>query len=338
MEISQPDAEALFEKLLKSDILKKIGELISQRLGRRLEPFDIWYDGFKARSSINEDSLTAKTRRLYPNTNAVKKALPNFLIKLGFDKDTAQWIADKISVDPARGSGHAWGAAMKGQKSHLRTRVPEEGMDYKGYNIAIHEFGHNVEQTISLYDMDYYILNGVPNTAFTEALAFIFQKRDLSLLGMENESPRQEAMQTLDVLWSTYEIMGVSLLDMRIWKWLYAHPTATASEVKKATIDMAKQIWNNYYAPVYGVKDQPILAVYSHMISYPLYLSAYAYGNIIEFQLEQYLKTHDFAKEVLRIFKQGRLTPNEWMKKAVGSPLDVDPMLQLAEEALKEVS
>jgi hypothetical protein len=338
MEISQPDAEALFEKLLKSDILRKIGELISQRLGRRLEPFDIWYDGFKARSSINEDSLTAKTRRLYPNTNAVKKALPNFLIKLGFDKNTAQWIADKISVDPARGSGHAWGAAMKGQKSHLRTRVPEEGMDYKGYNIAIHEFGHNVEQTISLYDMDYYILNGVPNTAFTEALAFIFQKRDLSLLGMENESPRQEAMQTLDVLWSTYEIMGVSLLDMRIWKWLYAHPTATASEVKKATIDMAKQIWNNYYAPVYGVKDQPILAVYSHMISYPLYLSAYAYGNIIEFQLEQYLKTHDFAKEVLRIFKQGRLTPNEWMKKAVGSPLDVDPMLQLAEEALKEVS
>ena len=69
---------------------------------------------------------------------------------------------------------------MKGQRSRLRTRIPSQGMDYKGYNIAIHEFGHNVEQTISLYDVDYYMLNGVPNTAFTEALAFVFQKETLS--------------------------------------------------------------------------------------------------------------------------------------------------------------
>ena len=34
---------------------------------------------------------------------------------------------------------------MKGQRSRLRTRIPSQGMDYKGYNIAIHEFGHNVE-------------------------------------------------------------------------------------------------------------------------------------------------------------------------------------------------
>lgn len=69
---------------------------------------------------------------------------------------------------------------MKGQRSRLRTRIPSQGMDYKGYNIAIHEFGHNVEQTISLYDVDYYMLNGVPNTAFTEALALVFRKETLS--------------------------------------------------------------------------------------------------------------------------------------------------------------
>lgn len=337
MEISQPEVEALFVQFLESDVLKAVGELISQRLGRPLEPFDIWYDGFKARSSINEDFLSERTSNLYPDAAALDADLPDLLGKLGFSDKKAQSISEKISVDAARGSGHAWGAAMKGQQSRLRTRVPEKGMDYKGYNIAVHEFGHNVEQTISLYDVDHYMLNGVPNTAFTEALAFIFQKRDLQLLGISEENPEQEAMKTLDVLWSTYEIMGVSLLDMRVWKWLYRNPSANAAELKEATINMAREIWNDYYAPVYGMKDEPILAIYSHMVSYPLYLSAYAYGNIIEFQLEQHLSDRDFADEVLRIFRQGRLTPNQWMKEAVGSQIDVQPMLDAAEGALGEI-
>ncbi|WP_199898028.1 hypothetical protein [Marinilabilia salmonicolor] len=337
MEISQPEVEALFVEFLESEVLKEVGTLISERLGRPLEPFDIWYDGFKARSNINEEHLTAQTRKLYPDAAALDSDLPDLLIKLGFPAEKAHSLGEKITVDPARGSGHAWGAAMKGQQSHLRTRVPESGMDYKGYNIAIHEFGHNVEQTLSLYDVDYYMLNGVPNTAFTEALAFIFQKRDLQLLGRSDKSPEQEALKTLDVLWSTYEIMGVSLLDMRVWKWLYEHPDATASELKDATVTLAKEIWNNYYAPVYGMKDEPVLAIYSHMVSYPLYLSAYAYGNIIEFQLEQYLTEQDFAEEVQRIFRQGRLTPNQWMMEAVGSPIDVHPMIEAAKEALKQI-
>ncbi len=72
---------------------------------------------------------------------------------------------------------------MKGSVAHLRTRISGKGMDYKGYNIAVHEFGHTVEQTISLYDVDYYMMSGVPNTAITEALAFVFQSRNLMLTG-----------------------------------------------------------------------------------------------------------------------------------------------------------
>jgi len=64
---------------------------------------------------------------------------------------------------------------MRSEKAHLRTRVEKMGMNYKGYNIAVHEMGHNVEQTFSLNDNDYTLLQGVPNTAFTEALAFVFQ-------------------------------------------------------------------------------------------------------------------------------------------------------------------
>ena len=57
-------------------------------------------------------------------------------------------------------------------------------MDYKGYNIAVHEMGHNVEQVFSLYSVDSTLLQGVPGNAFTEALAFTFQNRDLELLGL----------------------------------------------------------------------------------------------------------------------------------------------------------
>lgn len=159
--------------------------MVSRRVKRRLEAYDIWYDGFKARSNLDETKLSETTRKLYPDAEALEKDLPNILTKLGFPEDRAKYLAEKIAVDNTRGSGHAWGAAMKGQKSRLRTRIPAQGMDYKGYNIAIHEFGHNVEQTISLYDVDYYMLNGVPNTAFTEALAFVFQKRDLDILGIK---------------------------------------------------------------------------------------------------------------------------------------------------------
>ena len=42
------------------------------------------------------------------------------------------------------------GAGARGDKPHLRTRVEKDGMDYKGYNIAVHEMGHNVEQMFSL--------------------------------------------------------------------------------------------------------------------------------------------------------------------------------------------
>ena len=338
MEITQKDAEKLFVKFMSSNELKEVGELIKQRLGRGLKPWDIWYDGFKARSSIDETALNTITQERYPNAKALDDDLAALLLKLGFSKEKAQFLADRIDVDAARGSGHAWGASMKGETAHLRTRIPASGMDYKGYNIAIHEFGHNVEQTISLYDVDYYMLNGVPNTAFTEALAFIFQKRDLELLGINNKNPQKEALQTLDNFWSTYEIMGVSLLDQRMWKWLYENPNATAKELKGAVENMAIEIWNEFYAPVFGVKDQPILAIYSHMVNSPIYLSNYAFGHLIQFQVEQYLKTADFAPEVERLFRIGSITPNAWMQEGLGEDISIKSIIKQAGSAAKEIS
>jgi hypothetical protein len=335
MEIPQPEVETLFDEFLSSPQVQEVAILIKERLGRDLRPYDIWYDGFKSRSAYSGDMLKKMTQKRYPNAQALEKDLPRILKTLGWEPERADFIASKVEVDPARGSGHAWGASMKEMKAHLRTRVGDKGMDYKGYNIAVHEFGHNVEQTISLHDVDYYMMNGVPNTAFTEALAFIFQKRDLELLGLTQKDPLQAHLQTLDTFWSLYEIMGVSMVDMRVWKWLYAHPEATKSELKEAVIDIANEVWNSYYAPVFGMEDEPVLAIYSHMVASPLYLSAYAFGHLIDFQIEQHLKGKDFSNEVDRIWSQGKLTPQYWMQQAVGEKIANSPILSATDEALK---
>jgi len=335
MEISQPEVEALFIELMSSPQVKKAAQLIRTRLGRDLEPFDIWYDGFRPGSTMPEGDLNQITKKRYPTAKAMEEDLPNILMKLGFSKEKTAFLTSKIVVDAARGSGHAWGAEMRAEKAHLRTRVPADGMNYKGYHIAVHEFGHNVEQIISLHDVDYYIMKGVPNTAFTEALAYMFQIRDLELLGLKESDPNKKHLITLDTLWNVYEIMGVSLVDMRVWKWMYEHPHATPGQLKEAVIQIAVDVWNKYFAEVIGVKDQSILAIYSHMISYPLYLSAYSYGHLIDFQVEQYIRDKDFAAEVERMFSAGRLVPQLWMKKAVGEEISIEPLLKATEEALE---
>ncbi|MEZ7866857.1 MAG: hypothetical protein QMB37_05325 [Paludibacteraceae bacterium] len=337
MEIPQKDVENLFKSLLSSQQVKEVAAYIKSRLGRDLQPFDIWYNGFKAKGEISEDELTKITSAKYPTPLAVEKDLPNILIKLGWKPEKARQIASQVQVDASLGAGHAWGAVLRGQKARLRTRIGENGMDYKGYNIAVHEFGHNTEQTITLNDVDYWMLNGVPNNAFTEAVAFMFQKRDLELLGIKNANPDAEAFLALDNFWASYEIMGVALVDIAVWEWMYANPNATPAQLKDAVITEAKKVWNEYYAGILGGKDEPILGIYSHMIDYPLYLSYYPIGHLIDFQVEKQMKGKNMADEMQRMYTQGRIVPQIWMKNGVGQAISVEPTLKAVDEALKVV-
>lgn len=337
LEMSDQEVEDLFVRFVSSEEVRKVGALIAERLGRPLRPYDIWYDGFKGRSAIPEEQLTAETRRRYPDAEAFHRDMPRMLRNLGFDPAEAQFLADHIVVEAARGSGHAWECLGRTEPARLRTRIGPDGMDYKGYNIAVHEFGHNVEQVTDLYHIDYYTLFGVPNNATTEAMAFLFQARDLQLLGYGRQQMDDNA--TLDIFWGMYEIMGVSLVDMYTWRWLYAHPAATAAELRDAVLAIARDVWNRYYAPVLGTEDSPLLAIYSHMLNYPMYLPNYPVGHIIHYQLEEHLRRCGsdaaFAAELQRIYRQGRLTPQAWMQGAVGAPISVDPILSAVRSILK---
>ena len=337
-QIPEQRVRAILEQVVSSPQVAKVAALIQKRLGRPLEPFDVWYNGFRAMSKFSEAELDQIVAKKYPTPEAYRADIPDMLVKLGFPKERADYIAANIIVDPARGSGHALGSGMREAKVHLRTRVEKTGMNYKGYNIAVHEMGHNVEQTLSMKDIDFYFLSGVPNTAFTEALAFVFQARDLELLGLSQSDSQADAMRTLNDFWGTYEIAGVALVDMGVWHWMYDHPNATPADLKAATIQIAKDVWNKYYAPVFHKKDVVLLAIYSHMIDSFLYLPDYPIGHMIAFQIEgQVNKTGKVGPEFERMVKVGSIAPDIWMKNATGQPVGPEALLQATDKALNAV-
>jgi len=337
-ELPEDRVQAMLEQVLTSPLVPQVAKLIESRLGRPLEPFDIWYSGFRPGSKHSEAELDALVAKKYPAAETYQKDIPNLLMKLGFSSERAQNLAARIVVDPARGAGHAMGAEMRTEKAHLRTRVEKSGMNYKGFNVAAHEMGHNVEQTISLNEVDYTLLQGVPNTAFTEGFAFVFQAQDMHLLGLASPDARSEALKTLNDFWGTYEIAGVALVDMAVWHWMYDHPEATPEELREATLQISKDLWNKFYAPVFNQKDVVLLGVYSHMIDSFMYLPDYPIGHLIAFQIEEQMKkAGNIGSEFERMAKMGRVTPDLWMENATGKPVGAEALLSATDEALKQV-
>ena len=334
-EMPEDRVRKMLVEILESPLATDAAKEMEQKLGRKLEPSDIWYEFGQATGP--ETALDAITTKKYPTPQAFEKDIPRILRDLGFSAERANYVASHITVDSSRGAGHAMGAERRGDKAHLRTRVEPGGMTYKGYNIAVHELGHNVEQTFSLYDIDYTLLSGVPNTAFTEALAFLFQARDLELLGRPEANAEAERMRVLDSFWNTREIAGSALVELDVWHWLYDHPGASASEIREATVKIAQDVWNKYYAPTLGGKDIPLLGIYSHTITSPLYLFNYVLGHLIAFQVEEHVAGKDkatFAKEFERVCKLGAILPDAWMTAATGKPVTTQPLLDATARAL----
>ncbi len=334
-EMPEQRIKALLEEVLKSPLVPKIAAEIEQKVGRKLEPTDLWFNGFVPRGKIAEEKLDEMTRKKYPTADAFAKDIPRILKDLGFPADRATYLSERIRVDPSRGAGHAMQAARRGDFPHLRTRVEKDGMNYKGYNIAVHELGHNVEQVFSLYDVDHTLLSGVPNTAFTEALAFVFQAKDLELLGMSKPDAETERLRVLNDFWMTWEIAGVALVDIAVWHWMYDHPKASPKDLREATVKISQDVWNQYYAKVLGGKDTPLLGIYSHMISYPMYLFNYPLGHLIAFQIEEQVRRGGkLGTEFERMAKFGAVTPDLWMINASKEPVSAGPLLRATEAAL----
>ncbi|MCX7641191.1 MAG: hypothetical protein N2Z20_00975 [Elusimicrobiales bacterium] len=332
-EIPYEKVEEMFIKLLKDSTAYDIAKIIEKNLKRKLEVFDIWYNQFLTKSqNLNLDEEVNKE---YKTLNDFQNKIEEILIKLDFDKETASYLANKIEVDPARGAGHAWGPEMRGEKAHLRTRaIDAKFMNWQSFNTAMHELGHCVEQIFTLYDVDYNLLSGVPNTAFTEAIAFVFQNKSLDILGVKrNEEDKH--LKNLQTYWDTREIAGVALVDMYVWKWMYKKKNFTEKQLMQKVIEIAKDIWNKYYQPIFKIKDSPILAIYSHMIFHGLYLPDYPLGHIIAHQIEKHFEKISIGKDMKRICQLGSITPIKWMEEATGNDISVDVLIEDTKNSIK---
>src|SRR5207244_12909991 len=65
-EIPEARVKAMLEQVLTSPLVPQIAKLIESRLGRPLEPFDIWYNGFRPDSKIGRAHVDAIVAKKYP--------------------------------------------------------------------------------------------------------------------------------------------------------------------------------------------------------------------------------------------------------------------------------
>ena len=103
-------------------------------------------------------------------------------------------------------------------------------------------------------------------------------------------------------------------------------------------MQISKDIWNRYYAPVFHKNDVVLLGIYSHMIDSFLYLPDYPIGHMIAFQIEEQMKkAGSIGPEFERMAKMGDVTPDLWMINATGKPVGPEALLTATQKALAAV-
>src|SRR5260370_5807478 len=78
-QIPEEEVEALLVSVLEAPEVDALAGRIARRLGRPLEPFDIWYSGFKARGRHGEAELDARVKDAFPTAAAFQASLPALL-------------------------------------------------------------------------------------------------------------------------------------------------------------------------------------------------------------------------------------------------------------------
>ena len=329
------EVEKTIRDFLADPVIEEVGSLISKRLQRPLEPFDIWYSGFQEQSFYQADYLDSLTRAKYPNPKALQDDVPNILMNMGFSKDESEHIGTFTEVRPVVSGGYTSSPPMRGDKAVMTTMFDKRGLDYKSYRVAMHELGHVVCAVYSADEVDNFILDGVPTNGITEAMAELLAYKNVEGLGLEASRPEEkDHLLSLAVLWYLVEMGGQALTDIESWKWIYAHPDAKPAEVQAAVLKITEDIWNQYFADVFGgLRDQHLLSIYNHFITGSLYLYNYFLGNVIMYQLHDAYKNDDYGKSLRGACKEGNTLPEMWMQNAVGAPISATPVLNASKRA-----
>ncbi|MSR70360.1 MAG: hypothetical protein EXS17_08460 [Phycisphaerales bacterium] len=333
-EMSESSVEALLVALLDHPVREELAAFLRKRLGRDLEPFDIYFDDIAESRPASE--LNAAVHAMFPDEKAFERALPQVLRGLGFSAADADFLGSRIRVEIAKGSGHAMRPYLTEYSAWLRTGRLKDELGWDGFDTAMHELGHNLEQLCSTFFAPRPSLRGVPNTACTEAFAFLYQSLGKRVLGIEPDggSQRAFAIDTVQTMLAAAQIAGPSLLELYVWRWLYANPAASAAALRTEVLAIADRIWGRFYARDFGNDPSRLLAAYQHMIAHPLYLADYTLGHVMSHQIRSFMRDKDIAAETKRITSIGQVTPELWMQRAVGSGVSIDSLARDTREAL----
>jgi len=332
-EIPEEKIVKILSDILSAPVAEKVARFVESRVGRPIEPHDIYFKSFQ--SGAKKAPLTFNIRKRYPNAEALTKAIPGILLRLGFQKNRAEWIGSHIRVDNSRSAGHAWGPSTAHDVGLLRVRIDKAGINEEEFGTFMHELGHCVEQVLTSYQMDYKSLWGVPNTAFTEGFAFTFQDKADFILGRKTVIDRDVMM--LQRFWEVFEITGPALTEIRFFHWLYDDPQATAADMHRAIRRIGDQIWTEFYARIFGKEGHGLMSVYSHILWCSFYLADYSMGYVIAYQVRKYLASRKFAPEMERMCALGAIYPEQWMKSSVGQAISAEPLLSDVEKACRNL-
>jgi hypothetical protein len=246
-------------------------------------------------------------------------------------------IGKQTTVRPVVSGGYASQPALRGSPALMTTMFGDHGLDYKSYRIAMHELGHTVCGIYCTSYADYFILGNVPSGGITEGYAEMLAYKNvegLDLYPYDKETGHH--LRTLAALWYVMEIGGQSLTEILSWKWMYENPDATAEEVQAGIMGIAKKVWNDYFADIFGGKrNQPVLSIYDHYITGSLYLHNFFYSNVIMHQLYSAFRNTCLSTELKRAAKEGNTTTERWMHNAVGVGVSIEPLIRDAELSIQ---
>jgi hypothetical protein len=318
----------LLEQVCGSPLLARAARLIRARLGRPLEPFDLWYGGFDPGAGA---ALDAQARARYPDAAAFRKDLPGLLAALGFPPDQAAALGAGIQVEPARGPSPAPEAGLPSDPCPLDLRLGPDGMDARTFAAALHGLGHAAARRLAREGDGHPLAAGLPGPAFDEALAFLFQARAPGLLG----AGRTAAPAALDAFWSACAASGAALVELDLWHWMYGHPDAGPAELQAAAAACARSVWNRWFADAFGRREVVLLAASGDLFGGRLVLQDYPVGRMIAQRLLR--AGGDLGGTFPGLARLGRLTPDLWLQRAAGVPLGPEALLEDAEAALAEL-
>jgi hypothetical protein len=333
------EVENIIRTFLADPVVVSVGKLITRRLGRPLQPFDIWYSGFQGQSFYPANMLDSLIRSKYPTPIALQKDLPSILIKMGFPESEANYVGTHAFVRPILSGGYSDQPPIRGDTALMTTVFNPQGLDFKAYRIAMHELGHVVCGVYSTSEIDNFIMADVPTSGITEGIAEMLAFKNIEGLGLKQGSNEErKQMLALASVWYLVDMGGQALTDIETWKWMYKNPKATPEELKGAVMNISGEIWNKYYSPVFGgIKDQHILSIYNHFITGSLYLYNYFLGDVIMFQLND-AYPDNLAYGLKKACSEGQTLPELWMEHAAGKAISLEPLLKTAKEAIGKYS